>query len=59
MITISDKDRCIYIWGDGIKPDPEVILKYKSKGYTIVKLSNGAGNIRECVKSVAKSSVII
>ncbi len=59
MITVFDQDKCVCIWGDSAHVDLNVISAYKARGYTIVKLNNGTGNIRECFKAVAKSSGII
>lgn len=59
VVTVSDTDKCVCIWGKPAYVDPNMISEYKARGYTIVRLSNGTGNIRECIKTVATSSGII
>lgn len=59
MITISEKEKYICIWGGFGTADPNTISKYKSEGYTIVTLSNGTGDIRNCLKAVAMSSDLL
>lgn len=59
VITVSDQDKCVCIWGNPAYVDLNMISEYKARGYTIVRLSNGTGNIRECIKTVATSSGII
>lgn len=59
MITVSNHDKCVCVWGNPIHADLNTISNYKAQGYTIVRLSNGTGSIKECIKVVAKSSGII
>lgn len=59
MLTVSEKEKCICIWGNFETVDPNIVSKYKDEGYTIVKLSNGSSSIRDCLKTVARSSNFI
>lgn len=59
MITVSEKEKYVCIWGNPAYVDTNMIQTYKAQGYTIVKLSNGAGNIRDCIRTVAKTSNIL
>lgn len=55
MITVSDKDKCVCVWGNPEHSNLGLISEYQSRGYIIVRLSNGTSNIRDCIKEVAKS----
>lgn len=59
MITVSDQEKCVCIWGLNAHVDLDIISDYKARGYAIVRLSNGTGNIRECLRTVATSAGII
>lgn len=59
MITVSEQEKCVCIWGNPAYLNVEMLQAYKAKGYTIVRLNNGAGNIRDCIRIVAKTSGMI
>lgn len=59
MITISDQEKCVCIWGNCAYIDPNLLSEYKARGYAIVRLNNGSGNIRECLKAVVASASVI
>ena len=59
MITVSDREKYVCVWGNPEHVDMDMIEKYKAKGYTIVRVSNGTGNIRDCLGKVIKSSGLI
>lgn len=56
MMTVSDKEKYVCIWGTPSHHDCDMIDRYRSSGYTIVRMNNGTGNIKECIQSVLKSS---
>lgn len=58
FVTVSDENRYICVWENSENLDAETIANYRSQGYTIIRLNNGTGNIRDCFRSIAKSSSI-
>ena len=55
MITVSDDVKCVCIWGNCDDVNPKLLEKYKNLGYKIVRLKNGTGSIRDCLKAVVTS----
>lgn len=55
LVTVSDKNKYVCVWGNPEYLDTEIISDYKNRGYAIVKLNNGTGNIRDCFSTIAKS----
>lgn len=56
MVTVFEADKCVCIWGDAAYADPTMVSSYKARGYTIVRLANGTGNVRECFKEIVRSN---
>lgn len=59
MVTVSDQDRLVMIWGNPQYINSESVASYQSKGYRVVRFSNGTGSMRECLKMVIRASGLV
>lgn len=59
MVTVSDLDKMVMIWGNPQYVDTESVSSYKRKGYRVVTVSNGTIYVKDCLKTVAKASGLI
>lgn len=56
MIIVSDKDRCVSIWGIPEHSDIASALQYQARGYTVVLLHNGIEDAKGFIRAVAKAN---
>lgn len=59
MMTVSDRDKLVMVWGNPQCINSESIASYQSKGYRVVRFSNGTGGMHECLKAVIRASGLV
>lgn len=57
MITVSDKEKYVYLWFEAQGEERDRLSKYIEDGYKVIRISNGSGNIRSCMKTIVQSSM--
>ena len=57
MITVSDKEKYVYLWFEVQGEEKDRLSKYIEDGYKVIQISNGSGNIRSCMKTIVQSSM--
>lgn len=59
MITVSEQERCVCVWGNLECADTDIVSEYQNKGYTIVRICNGVEDAKACLRTVIKTSGMI
>ena len=54
VITVSEQDKCVFVWGGSPCFGDGTVTSYRSKGYSIIRMNNGTGSINECIRAVTR-----